>query len=89
MGTKGVKYMIMIWNQKEVYCGYSLHQFNKVMDVLDLNKIKYKYKIVNNFKPGGGTFGQSMKYAQMYYVYVHQKDYDEACFALKDVKYEP
>jgi hypothetical protein len=80
----------MIWNQKEVYCGYSLQQFNKVMDALDFSKIKYKYKIANNFgsSSGRGSFGQNMKYAHMYYVYVHQKDYDQACFALKNVKHE-
>jgi len=34
----------MIWNQKEVFMGYSLQKFTEVRNILVANKIKYKSK---------------------------------------------
>lgn len=79
--------MIMFWNRKEVFVGYSLNKFNEVRDILDLNKIKYKYRVVNRNsayifgtrRERTGTFGENMDYLNTYYVYVNKRDYDNAC----------
>lgn len=83
--------MITIWNQKEVFVGYSLQKFNEVRSLLDVNKIKYKYRVVNHNsaylfssrRARTGTFGENMEYSNMYYVYVHKKDYDNAIAAIQ------
>jgi len=79
----------MLWNQKEVFVGYSLQKFNEVCNVLSDNKIKYKYKIVNHNSEGissgrvrSGTLGANMDYSITYYVYVHKKDFETACSVL-------
>lgn len=87
--------MIMIWNRKEVFVGHSLQKFNEVCDILAGNKIKYKYKIVNHnstyafgsSRATRGTFGENMDYSNMYYIYVHKKDYDYVCSVLQNFKF--
>jgi len=84
----------MIWNQKEVFVGYSLKKLNEVREILAVNKIKYKYRVVNNNNNNvylfgsrrgrTGTFGENMEYSNMYYVYVHKLDYDNACAVLRN-----
>ena len=67
--------MIMIWNRHEVYCGFSLQEFNKVLDVLAAEKIKYSYRIKE--------YSSMLRYSKMYYVYVHKKNSEFAIGALK------
>ncbi len=38
----------MILNRTELFRGYSLNRFNKICNILSVNKIKYKYKVKNN-----------------------------------------
>ncbi|MDF2883568.1 MAG: hypothetical protein K0R54_4125 [Clostridiaceae bacterium] len=88
-------FMIMFWNRKEVFMGYSLHKLREVRDILYENKIKYDYRIVN---PKGpylfssrrariGTYGEKKEYSPTYYVYVHKNDYEYAYEVLKnDIK---
>jgi hypothetical protein len=78
--------MIAIWNQKEVFTGYSLQQFNEVRGILAANNINYKHKLVNNIssrRGRTGTFGENLNYSVMYYIYVHKKDYQCACTVLR------
>ncbi len=78
--------MIIIWNQREVFMGNSMQRFSEVRTILDTNKIKYKYKVVslNQGVTRGrtGTFGENIDYLNTYYIYVHKKDYDNACAIL-------
>lgn len=82
----------MIWNQKEVFVGYSLQKFNEVRQILSANRIKYKHRLVNNNKTylfssrraRTGTFGENMDYSITYYIYVHKSDYETACAVLKN-----
>ena len=80
--------MIMIWNQKEVFVGYSLQKFNEVRQILVANKIKYKHRLVNNNNTSGrartGTFGENMEYSITYYIYVHKNDYENACAVMRN-----
>jgi len=77
--------MIMIWNQKEVFLGYSLQKFNEVRETLSANKIEYKYRIVNqnSRRKRTGIFGENQHYSSTYYIYVHKKDYEYACKVLQ------
>ena len=81
--------MIMIWDQKEVFVGYSLQKFDEVCQILALNKIDYKHRLINNDNSSRrartGTFGEKMEYSITYYVYVHKKDYDNACAVLRNI----
>lgn len=38
--------MIMIWNQKEVFVGFSFQKFNEVRQILSTNKIESKHRLV-------------------------------------------
>lgn len=79
--------MIMIWNQREVFMGYSLQKFNEVREILAANRIKSKYRVVYNKSSSRrgrtGTFGENMEYSNLYYIYVHKKDYENACAVLQ------
>lgn len=82
--------MIMIWNRKEVFVGWSIEQFYEVRRALAENKIKYDFKVTNNNNSGSGrghmgSFGENMRYSTTNYVYVHKKDFDQACYALRDI----
>jgi len=85
--------MIMIWNQKEVFLGYSLEKFNEVREILSANKIEYKYRIVNrnsaylfaSRRARTGTFGENPSYSSAYYIYLHKKDYEYACKVVREI----
>ena len=83
--------MIMFWNQKEVFVGNGMKGFCETREALAVNKIKYKYRVINS--SGGsffasrratlGDFGVDMADSNMYYVYVHKQDYDNARAVLR------
>jgi len=80
--------MIAFWNRQEIYVGVDMNRFNQVLDILAAEKIKYKYRTVNQtarpvqFPQQGsvptsrslGTTGIKLDSAIMYYIYVHKKD---------------
>lgn len=71
------------WNRVEIYCGYSSKDFYELRDSLAAKGIRYDYKIIDynsTKRTRMGSFGQNPKYGFLYYLYVHQKDYDEAMF---------
>ena len=83
--------MIMFWNRKEVYMGFSSVKFYEVRQMLEAGGIKYSYNWVSNESSIGfnsrrsvtGSLGENLDYAITYYVYVHKKDYGLACGALR------
>lgn len=80
----------MFWNQKEVFVGNSMQKFSEIRYALSSNKIDYKYNIVNHessmitgsIRSKAGSFGENIDYSNLYYVYVHKKDYEKACAIL-------
>ena len=69
--------MIAFWNRKEVFCGFSMQDFDKALDILSENRIKYAYRIVNYASSRNniiGQSGESSNCSAMYYIYVHKKD---------------
>jgi hypothetical protein len=71
---------MFFWNRVEIYCGFSLKDFSELRDALAGEGIRYDYKLVNQTpnRVRFGSFGQNQKYDVLYYLYVHQKDYDRA-----------
>lgn len=80
--------MIVFWNRKEVYMGYSMAECGEIRSILAVNQIKYTYKVVNPFARSGrgtrGSFGENPELSHMYYVYVHEKDYEWASKLIRD-----
>jgi len=72
--------MIWILNRHEVYCGFSMVDFNKTLGVLRTHKIRYTYRIVGY---SSGNSVNNTNYSKMYYIYVNKKDAEKANGALK------
>jgi hypothetical protein len=70
--------MITVWNRHEVYVGFDMKRFNQILDLLAMEKIKYKYRTINHTSRGLSTTGMNLDFSIMYYVYVHKKDADRA-----------
>ncbi|MGL6174432.1 MAG: hypothetical protein ACRC1P_07460 [Cellulosilyticaceae bacterium] len=83
--------MITVFNKKEIYVGTSMQRFGEIRDILETNKIKYTYKVVNrnNSQICGakrgytGTIGEKAQLAYTYYIYVLKKDYEHARYLIK------
>lgn len=84
--------MIMFWNRKEVFTGYSLQEFNDIRFKIAAHGIKYGYKVVDSTSSSffgsrrarAGSFGVNMDYTKTYYLYVHKKDYDQVQALLRN-----
>lgn len=80
--------MINFFNEKTVYCGTSIRDFNQVRNTLEKNKIPYKYKTTDlnhNRYMGGKSVNRSMggnfnkvENSLLYEVVVNKRDYEEA-----------
>lgn len=79
--------MITVFNRREVYVGFSMKDFGRMRSVLSENQIKYTYKVVSQYNDsrnrGAGTAGINLDFACEYYLYVHKKDYEEACYLIQ------
>ncbi|MBE6021789.1 MAG: hypothetical protein E7231_00990 [Cellulosilyticum sp.] len=73
--------MITFWNRKEIYIGHSLERYSEICNILATNGMAYTYKIVDrqaHRKRSIGSIGMDSELRYMYYIYVHQKDFDLA-----------
>ena len=66
----------------ELYCGFDNAMFAQIRDMLDVNKIKHTYNVVDYSNPteivtsGNRTVSEDM--TKQYYIYVSGKDYEKA-----------
>lgn len=80
--------MVLPWNRKEVYLGLSMQEFCEVRDTLSANHIRYDSRTVDhNATMSGmrgtmGRFAEDPAYQYQYYVYVNNKDYENAKYLL-------
>jgi len=65
-------------NKKEIYCGFSMEDYNKIAAILSSNKIRYTYKIVNHDSKINLPTGRMDGFNYMYYIYVNKKGYENA-----------
>jgi hypothetical protein len=71
-----------------VYIGYSLEELSKVRECLILAQIKYDYKVSSHSSHSRGrygSFGSNVNYEKQYYVYVKNKDYEQAKYLVDKV----
>ena len=73
------------FNQRCIYTGYSTEERNRIIDILKRNKISYVLKEKNalQFPSRKGDYGQLREYSNIYKIYVHQEDFDEASYLLR------
>ena len=79
--------MFTIFNTMSLYIGTDLKRFNEIRDILDVNKIKYKYNTINRLGEwtGCGTvrgnIGSTENNSGLMYEYeikVHKSEYEKA-----------
>ncbi|MDF2543698.1 MAG: hypothetical protein K0S47_3416 [Herbinix sp.] len=78
-----------IFNRKEIFVTMDLQKFGQISSILDKENINYTYKTFNTSGARPGTIqsiGLNSKCMIQYYIYVHKKDYDKACWVLRDNK---
>jgi hypothetical protein len=78
-----------IFNRREIFMTMDLQKFSQVTNILDNANIKYTTKIFNTYGVKVNTveaIGVNSKYMSQYYIYVHKKDYDQACIAIRNIK---
>jgi hypothetical protein len=80
---------MLFWKRREIYMGSSLEEYAAVRQKLAANHIRYDIKSVNRFGSSAGrmlpmgrstidVMNQRSQYMDIYYVYVHNEDYDRA-----------
>lgn len=80
--------MIIIFNRKELYRGYSMPISNEIMNNLKKANIKFSFKLkfLKNSSMYSDNMGSrsahsgSMDLSTKYYIYVHKKDYEQAAW---------
>lgn len=85
--------MITIFNRKELLITMDMGCQSRVREILSANGIDYTIKVINlqsssafESKRGRfGSFGINQNYSYEYKIYVHKKDYEYACYLIKDV----
>lgn len=79
---------INIFNQKVLYSGYSLEEIKAIAHILRENNIEYEVKEWNKRSStgrNGGTFGELENYSTIYKLCVHQRDYEEAEYLVRQL----
>ena len=77
--------MITIFNRKELLVTTDMEQFSRARDILAQNGIQYDIKVNDSTDQNWGhssQLGINRNFASFYYVYVREKDYDEACYLI-------
>lgn len=81
--------MNMFFNKEEIYAGYSMHDFSKVVDILKREGMKYSYKVVNPSRQKNrvtfGSFGLNSNFENLYVVKVRKKDAEIAKYFIQKV----
>ena len=77
---------MMRWNRREVYAGNSNQEFNRILNILANERIKYFWDKVNRLDftrafTAPGPVDTSAN--DMYYIYVHKKDVDQVHFLIR------
>ena len=80
--------MLTIFNRRELLCTFSMQQHR-----LEARDIPYSLRTVNRNAPSPfsdtrartDTPGQNPERTYEYIIYVHKKDYDQACTLLADL----
>lgn len=81
------------WSRKEIYCGFSAQEFAAVRNILARNGIRYDYRIVSQnrgsrtaWRGGAGVPFADPEHTDLYYVYVHYKEFEQSRQLLRQSK---
>ena len=77
--------MITVFNRKELLVTTNMEEFARARDILAQNRIEYDIKVNDSTDQNWGhssQLGINRNYSSLYYVYVREKDYDEACYLI-------
>lgn len=85
--------MIMFWNRKVLYRGSSIKRYHEIINILELNNIKYTHKIENKNKDKEsiidtmiiGTLSQSEDFSYEYSIFVNKKNYESANYLINHI----
>jgi len=80
---------------KYVYMGYDLKEFNDIRDILDKNRIKYRYKVHNRLgkisgighgtiRSGSGSLGVPSEKMYQYEIRVKGSEYEKAGYFISN-----
>lgn len=81
----------MFWDKKLLHKGKSIEEYNKVINILELNNIKYKDKVDNKIandmsmfdKASMGSLSKKENFSYEYSIFVKKDDYDYAKSLIK------
>ena len=71
---------MFFWNRIEIYSGFSYQEFIELRNALLDANLRYDYRFVHHNTKNSFRINQKNDYSTMYYLYVHQKDYEEAMY---------
>ena len=84
--------MFTVLNSESLWIGTDLKRFNEILDILDSQNIKYKYKVKDQLGEwtGSGTIrgrvgsaGNPAEQAKQYEILVDRKNLEQARFAIQ------
>lgn len=81
----------MFWNKSLLYKGTSKQEYNEVINILELNHIKYTDKVINKNKDMGpmidkimvGAGGQKEDFSYEYSIFVSKDEFEYANSLIK------
>lgn len=84
----------MIFNKQVIYKGSSKKKYNEIINILELNNIKYTEKIRNKNKDIGpmmnkimvGTLGEKEEFSYEYTIWVNDEKYELALNLMKNIE---
>lgn len=86
-----------LFNKREVFNGWSHKDFCSVRDALDVAGIDYRYKVEDSIGHSGslgttmngrrmGSMGINMDYSKKYIIYVKKQYFEQAQYALSQMR---
>ncbi len=84
----------MIFNKQVIYKGSSKKKYNEIINILELNNIKYTEKIRNKNKDIGpmmnkimvGTLGEKEEFSYEYTIWVNDEKYELTLNLMKNIE---
>ena len=84
----------MLFNKQVIYKGSSKKKYNEIINILELNNIKYTEKIRNKNKDSGsmmnnimvGTLGEKEDFSYEYIIWVNNEKYELASNLMKNIE---
>ncbi len=79
--------MITVFNRRSLYFGNDINEVNFIREILEINSVKYYYKVKNRMNDFGnrgsvrstiGSLGNDITKMYEYEIFVHKNDFQRA-----------